>query len=371
MKTFFHLTQEVQQRGLCHRCGGCVSFCTAINYGALKIDEDGIPCYADVEKCIECGICYLICPEIHDLDEEQKRVVGWSAPIGRVLEVTSARALDGEIRARGTDGGVVTALLVHLLQMGFIDGAIVTRQTGPFQREPWLATTRDEILEAAGFHFDASHGMKLFGDEYSTYAPTIQELQELSRQGLRRVAFVGTPCQIKTVRKMEALGIVPADAIRYHLGLFCTGNFKFGADERERLETLGGFQWDEVVKVNVKENLIVHLQSGEKRLLPLDELEFMKRYACRYCDDYAAEFADIAFGGIGSEEGWTTVIARTVHGRAVLAHAKGRAIEEVDRSAAPLYGTQLLTKVEEWSIRKKTHSAENRSQMNGRSQERG
>jgi coenzyme F420 hydrogenase subunit beta len=366
MKTFFHLIQEVQQRGLCHRCGGCVSFCTAINYGALKVDEDGTPCYADVEKCIECGICYLICPEIHDLDEEQKRVVAWSAPIGRVLEVSSGRAMDPDIRARATDGGVVTALLVHLFKMGFIDGAIVTKQTGPFQREPWLATSREEIIEAAGFHFDATHGMKLFGDTYSTYVPSIQELHELTKQGLRRVAFVGTPCQVKSVRRMEALGIVPADAIRYHFGLFCTGNFKFGAEERKKLEAIGNFRWDEVAKVNVKENLIVHLKNGERRSLPLDELELMKRYACRFCDDYAAEFADLSFGGIGAEEGWTTVIARTVHGRAVLAHGRGRAVEEFDRSANPHLGTQVLAKVEDWSIRKKIKSADNRSRMNGR-----
>lgn len=367
MKTFFHLIQEVQQRGLCHHCGGCVSFCTAINYGALKVDPEGMPCYADVEKCIECGICYLICPEIHDLDEEQKRVVGWSAPIGRVLDVSNARAIDPEIRARGTDGGVVTALLVHLLSMGFIDGAIVTRQIGPFQREPWLARNREDLIEAAGFHFDASHGMKLFGDEYSTYAPTIQELRELARQGLRRVAFVGTPCQIKAVRKMEALGIVPADSIRYHFGLFCTGNFKFGPAEREKLESIGGFRWDEVAKVNVKESLIIHLENGKRIPIPLDELEFMKRYACRFCDDYAAEFADIAFGGIGAEEGWTTVLARTAHGRAVLAHGRGRAVQEADRSKDPILGARVLSKVEEWSLRKKVHSADNRAQLNDRS----
>jgi coenzyme F420 hydrogenase subunit beta len=165
---------------------------------------------------------------------------------------------------------------------------------------------------------------------------------------------------------MEALGIVPADAIRYHFGLFCTGNFKFGAEEREILEAIGGFRWDEVAKVNVKEALVIHLKNGDRRTLPLDELEFMKRYACRFCDDYAAEFADIAFGGIGAQEGWTTVISRTVHGRAVFAHGRGRAIEEVDRSADPLLGTRVLSTVEDWSIRKKTKSADNRARMNGR-----
>ena len=86
MKTFFNLIQEVQKPGLCHHCGGCVTFCTAINYGALELGEDGRPRYKDIEKCIECGLCYSICPEIGELDEEAKRRVAWSAPMGRILE---------------------------------------------------------------------------------------------------------------------------------------------------------------------------------------------------------------------------------------------------------------------------------------------
>jgi coenzyme F420 hydrogenase subunit beta len=39
MKTFTDLIQEVQEKGLCHHCGGCVSFCTAINYGALELEK--------------------------------------------------------------------------------------------------------------------------------------------------------------------------------------------------------------------------------------------------------------------------------------------------------------------------------------------
>ncbi|MGD9247244.1 MAG: 4Fe-4S dicluster domain-containing protein, partial [Desulfobacteraceae bacterium] len=82
MKTFFNLIQEVQKPGLCHRCGGCVTFCSAINYGALEIDGDGKPRYGDIEKCIECGLCHAICPEIGELDQEVRRLASWSEPMG-------------------------------------------------------------------------------------------------------------------------------------------------------------------------------------------------------------------------------------------------------------------------------------------------
>jgi coenzyme F420 hydrogenase subunit beta len=353
MKTFFNLIQEVQKPGLCHHCGGCVTFCTAINYGALELGEDGKPRYKDIEKCIECGLCYSICPEIGELDEEARRRVAWSAPMGRILETTIARAANAKVQEAATDGGVVTSLLLHLFDLGRIDGAIVSRPVGLFQRQPWLALTREEIMEAAGFHFDTSAGMKLFSDVYSTFSPSIVELEDVARQHLQRVAFVGTPCQINSLRRMEVLGIVPAGSIRFHLGLFCTGNFHFGPEQRRKLEKIGVFNWDEVRKVNVKEELLIHLRNGQIRAIPLDQLDFMKRYACRYCDDYAAEFADLSFGGIGAPEGWTTVIARTPLGRAILADAKGKDLDPFNLKDDPQRVQQALATVMEYSSRKK------------------
>lgn len=370
MKTFFHLIQEVQKPGLCHHCGGCVTFCTAINYGALELDEGGRPRYKDIEKCIECGICHSICPEIGELDEEVKREVAWSAPIGRVIETTVARAKDPEIRAKATDGGVVTSLLLHLMDLGRIDGAIVAMKAGPFRRIPWLAITKEEIIEAAGFHFDTSHGMKHFSQiysVYSTFSASIMELGEVAKKHLNRVAFVGTPCQINALRRMETLGVVPAGSIKFHLGLFCTGNFFFGEQQRQRLEEIGNFKWDEVRKVNVKEEMLIHLKSNEIRRIPLGKLDFMKRYACQFCDDYAAEYADISFGGIGAEEGWTTVITRSPLGRAVLADAKGVDVEVYSYKENPRFAAEAMATVVEWSEKKKQNAREKHQEIERKS----
>jgi len=356
MKTFDALIDEVQKPGLCHRCGGCVTFCTSINYGALEMDEKGNPRYADKEKCIECGLCYSICPEIGEMEAETKKLAGWVPPMGHIIETTVARALDPVIRGKATDGGVVTALLVRLFDRGHIDGAIVTRQTGPFERDPWLATTRQEIIDAAGFYFDSSHGVKHFGHDYSTYSPSVQEFRPMMQKGLRRVALVGTPCQIKTLRKMEAMSIVPSDSIRFTLGLFCSGNYIFDTAERQKLESIGGFKWADVRKVNLKEELMLHLNSGETKTVALDKMDFMKRYACRFCPDYASEYADVSFGGLGADEGWTTVITRTALGRAIMADAKGNTLEMFDFSAKPDLPGKIQTRVKAASDKKKAYS---------------
>jgi len=365
MKTFSDLVTEVQDTGLCHHCGGCVTFCTAINFSALKQDAGGKPCYDDIEKCIECGICYMICPEIDELDEETRKRIGWAPPMGRILETTVARARDENIRQHATDGGVVTALLLHLFDSGRIDGAIVARRTGLFKREPWLAISREEIIDAAGFFFDASHGMSRYSEKYSTYSPSVQMLGQMTRRGTRRVALVGTPCQIKTIRKMETLGIVPTDSISYILGLFCSGNFIFGEAQREELEKLGNFTWSDVGKLNIKENLFVHLENGEIRTISLDQLGFMRRFACQYCDDYSAEFADISFGGIAAEEGWTTVVARTPLGRAAFVHARAEGDLEIHpKGKDPRFVSGIIEKVGQWSMKKRKQSEENRNTLN-------
>jgi coenzyme F420 hydrogenase subunit beta len=357
MKTFSHLIEEVQKRGICHHCGGCVTFCTAINYGALELCEDGRPCYKDREKCIECGLCYAICPEIGELDEEMKLKASWTPPMGAIRRLLVARASDPEVCARGTDGGVVTSLLMHLLDKGTIDGAIVTKRVGPFQRQPWLAKSKEELLEAAGFHFDTSHGMKLYSEVYSTFSPSVSELSHLVKGHLNRVALVGTPCQINSIRRMEALGIVPADSIKFLFGLFCTGNFFFGSEPRRVLEQIGNFQWDEVRKINVKEELMVHLRNGEVRYIPLDKLDFMKRPACLYCEDYAAEYADLSFGGLGAPEGWTTVIARTRQGCQVLDDATDVNLEPYIYRDDPRWAFKALARVMEQSEKKKVAAA--------------
>ncbi|MCP3899804.1 MAG: 4Fe-4S dicluster domain-containing protein [Desulfobacteraceae bacterium] len=353
MKTFFNLVQEVQKPGLCSRCGGCATFCTALNYGALEIDKNGKPVYGDMEKCIECGLCYSICPEIKDLDEATKRQAAWSEPIGRIIETTVVRASDSLVKERATDGGAVTALLLHLFDRHRIDGAIVTRPVGKFQRQPFLATTREEILESAGLFLDTSHGMRRFSDQYVTFS-TIKEFEPVIKKGLTRVALVGTPCQIKSLRKMQVLNLIPSDSIKFCFGLFCSGNYTFGIEEQQKIANIANIALDDVIRINIKDKLMIALKTGEIKTIELDQIEDIKRYACHYCSDYSAEFADISFGGIGADDGWTTVITRTPLGRAILADTRSnKSIEQYKVEDNAEFASSALQEVRKVSAVKK------------------
>lgn len=363
MKKFQDLEEEVQKTGLCRHCGGCVNFCTAINYGALDFDKNGIPFMKDSNKCIECGLCYTICPETHELEEELNRKFNWTAPMGNYIKILAAQSKDPKIRSLATNGGVVTSLLVFLLDRGYIDGAIVSRQKNAFSREPHLASTKQDILESAGFNLEHSHGMQKLSQKYSTYSSSIEELRPMMQQGLKRVAFVGLPCQINTVRKMQALGIVPSDSINYYLGLFCSGTFVFGEEERKELERLADFKWQQLKKINIKEDLMLHLYNGEIKHVSLEKLDFMKRYACHFCSDYSAEYADISFGGLGAQEGWTTVVLRTATGRKIYQEALNRYIQEYSEQDKSEHLEQITRMCRRYSMYKKDKASDMRKTL--------
>ena len=314
-KTFEDLRREIQQTGLCGRCGGCVSFCSAGRLGALEMGEDGLPRYADKDNCLECGICYLICPQTGELDQEAKSMFGWRAPIGRYETITSARSTDEDVMKVCTDGGVVTSLLASMLERGLIDGAVVSRKMDVFSRKPIIATSREDLLRAAGTEFSGSTHMEKIGEEYSTYAQMVPAIRSLSTRQFTNLAVVGTPCQIMTIRKMQVLRILPADAVKFTVGLFCMENFSFDAEAGEHFAREHGVDLADIVKMNVKEDVILTTGSGEIRHIPFSKAHRIARPGCLTCQDFSNEYADLSVGGLGSPDGYTTVLLRTEAGR--------------------------------------------------------
>jgi coenzyme F420 hydrogenase subunit beta len=369
VKTFHDLEKEVQRYNFCGKCGGCVSFCSASNLGALKVGPDGTPMFADEEKCLKCGICYMICPNTRDLDEELKKKAKWEPPIGPIKDLLSAQTTNPAVGERCTDGGVVTSLLLYLLDKHMIDGALVSKSDGPFHRGPKLAVSEEEIISASGSHYDESFSIAELGSQYSTYSPAMQELKTLRKGLIDRVAMVGTPCQIHTVRKMQVLGIIPSDVIKYCFGLFCMENFSFNDIQLRHLEKQYGFDLAHVSKVNVKEDFFIYLNNGKVIHIPFEEIDTIARPACLVCPDFSAEFSDASFGGLGSPEGYTTVLLRSERGkkayRGALAagYIKERRYSSSEKARADLINLQK--KVFEFSQRKRERALKNRGAKAG------
>lgn len=346
-KIFVDLIKEVHEKGICGRCGGCVSFCSAGDFGVIELKEEGPPVYINKDKCLECGICYLICPQIPVFKDELKKKFEFEYPLGHYKRITMTKTTDEVISEIATDGGAVTSILLNLLEKGIIDGAILSKKTGPFSREPIIATTKQEIIDSAGSTFDVSHSIHEMS-KYSTYSPTITSLKVSDEKEFKKLAVIGTPCQITTMRKMQMLGVVPANNIKYILGLFCTENFSFDKLHKAKLEKDLGVKIEDIKKVNIKEDLIIDLKNGKRINVPFENLEPYMRPACRACKDYSNHFADISFGGLGSPDGFTTVIIRTKNGEEIY----DRAVQQNFIKEEPLNKEkrkQIISKISEIS----------------------
>jgi coenzyme F420 hydrogenase subunit beta len=195
------------------------------------------------------------------------------------------------------------------------------------------------------------------------------ELKRLREGFVDRVAMVGTPCQIHTVRKMQVLRVMPSDVIKYFFGLFCMENFFFNDLELENLGERHGFDVNQIAKVNVKEDFFVYLKDGRVIHIPFEEIDSIARPACLVCPDFSAEYSDISFGGLGSPEGYTTVLIRSEKGKWIYREAlsagyiKERRYSSVQKARSDWMKTN--TKVISFSDRKKTRALKNRQVVTG------
>ncbi len=367
IKGFPALVDEVQKKGICGKCGGCLAFCSAGEFNALAAGADGTPVLADETKCLHCGICYLICPQTRALDQELRQKTGWKPPIGPCRRLASARAVSRKIRRVATDGGVVTALLTYALRRGLIQAAIVSRRAGPFSCKPMVAKNADDLIVAAGSHFDESQPVHALGEQYTTFSPGVLEVKSLGSQGLHRIALVGTPCQIFTVKKMRLLNILPADGIVLTIGLFCMENFAFGAKTRRALERRLSVKLGQIRKLNIKDDVIVTTAKKEVTHIPFNLIDEFARPACFACTDFASEYADISCGGIGSPDGYTTTVLRTTAGETLYNRAKEEGVIEEVRFRLPdegrNAGTEMMAKIVAATRRKQARAA---AHMGGR-----
>jgi coenzyme F420 hydrogenase subunit beta len=310
IKTFKSLISEVHEKNMCGSCGGCVSFCSAHELKAIEMGKDGKPFFINEENCLKCGICYDICPQIDIFDDELQEKFIWKLPIGNYQRITIARAKNDEIRSLATDGGVVTSLLIYMLEQKIIDGAIVSKKAGAFNREPMIASSREDLLAAAGSRFaELSHVEEL--GKYTTYSQTLHGLKGLKNMDLTRIAVVGTPCQIHTIRKMQILNVLPSHVVKFTIGLFCMENFSFDELARQKLEEEMNINLNDIVKINIKEDLIIDLKDGRRVNIPFEDIDKLVRPACMVCTDFANDFADISVGGLGAPDGYTTTMLRT------------------------------------------------------------
>ncbi|MBS7605142.1 MAG: Coenzyme F420 hydrogenase/dehydrogenase, beta subunit C-terminal domain [Candidatus Bathyarchaeia archaeon] len=306
------LKKTVIDNGLCTGCGACVVSCP---YNCL--DYDAGP--KIISECKVCGICANVCPRYNvSITSLEQLIFGRERRLeeefGVFKRVLVAQTRDENIMRVCQDGGVVTSILVSMLEDGVIQGSAISGKDvmNPLKATPVLALSKEDIIQCAGTRY--------------TYSPNLLALRSGVQKKIGKMAFVGTPCQICAIRRIQALPLKKyVEALKFTIGLFCSESFVYDGLVKGLLQEKMGIKPEDVEKINIKGKFIIKIRDGQVKAVPLKEA---KEYACRFCNacpDFSAELADISVGGLGLD-GWTLTITRTDVGDEILRRVESKGI---------------------------------------------
>jgi len=203
-------------------CGSCYSICPENCISISKSNNGTYYPKIDHSKCTNCGLCIKVCPMINAMEDIDKNLFKnqkkYNFLIGNYINCYKGYSTDSDIRFNATSGGLITTLLIYLLEKGLINGALVTKmnQDNFLEAEPFIARTREEIISAIG----------------SKYVPvSLNRILKTIKNEKGEFAIVGLPCHIKGIRRLEKYDKDYRNKIKYHFGLFCSHYYHFAAQE--------------------------------------------------------------------------------------------------------------------------------------------
>ncbi len=302
VRAFSYLQSKIIDKGLCTRCGGCQASCPV---EAISFTKRGVELTGD---CIECGNCASICPGGGiDLASYEKRIFGkgrrteWGERLGIHLRKEYLKAGEIGVYKKGYFGGRVSALLIHALENGTIDAALLTDWSGTDALsigKGVIARNREEVLSASSSKY--------------VFSPALNLLRDLKDdQTIVSAALVGLPCQIHAFRKMEVHPGTRSltEKVRILISLNC-GAANLDENHWKRIiEKLTNTSGSDIARFSAKKvsgrtiRFQVEKRDGSmvEKDIPLTKYvrgiqNFGVWPRCMMCPDYSGELSDISFG---------------------------------------------------------------------------
>jgi coenzyme F420 hydrogenase subunit beta len=330
------LEKEVIDQGLCTRCGSCAGLCQT---GSIRFRDPFGECLPEKVKPCNCEACqtasWQACPgKTVPFPSLEKRLFGHVTRnrfLGEVYEALVGYSNNPEIRSQSASGGLITATLLHLLKTKKISAAAVVgyNHRHPWQPEVQLAKTPQTIMAAA----------------QSKYAlvPVNSILKQLtSFPG--KVAVVGLPDQIQSLRKLELYGHPAVKNIAYLLGSYSGINLHFTA-VKSFLKNHGLTDLSQVTSLKFRAgawpgNMRVETKDGQVFELPKFYANYLIPFYAVQRDllsvDLSNELADISYGDAWApkyeerHQGWSLVLTRTAKGIRLIEEMRQKGVVKLD-----------------------------------------
>jgi len=313
----------VFKQNLCNRCGTCVGLS---NGRIVFTDKAGryLPKIIDDLDQEESARLFKVCSGKGFNFPEYRKVIygdeGQFHPfIGNYRNIYVGYSNDPEIRYKSASGGILSAILIWLLDNRMIDGAVVLKMSDqePWLTQPTIATTRNEILEAAQSKYIISSVNEIL-PEISSFKGNL--------------AYVGIPGQVQSIRMLQRMKDPSVARIKYIFGPFY-GNTLHFTSIKSFLRSYGIHDYHEVKKLYFRHGewpgkMRIELKSGRVIELP----KFHANYLIPFhilknsllCTDLSNEFTDLSGGDAWApnyEErglGFSMIIPRSEQGQKIL-----------------------------------------------------
>ncbi len=312
---------------LCNRCGSCVG----LSEGKIVFDDrEGryLPkIVGDIDDKMAERLWTACTGKDFNFSEYNQEFYS-NAPhfheyTGSYQDIYIGHAKDEEIRQNGASGGIISAVLVYLLDQKRIDGVVTLRMSHekPWLSEPFIATTRAEILEAAQSKYTIS---------------SVNEILPEVAKFRGALAYVGIPPQVQSIRKLQKINDPSVKNIKYIFGPFY-GNTLYFSSIRSFLKSYGEKEYTQINKLYFRYgewpgNMRIELKSG--RVIELKKfhanylIPFHVLQNSLYCTDFTNEFTDISGGDAWAPvyeergKGFSMIISRTPQGQQIINEMK-------------------------------------------------
>lgn len=297
---------------LCSGCGICVGVCPkhCIDW---KWENGMYQPVIDQNSCVSCGLCVRICPGLGQRYETQPDC---TAARGKVILSCNAWSRSPEIRHVSASGGVVSTLVLHLLESGDYDVAFLIDSYDYHQQLSTKPVTMQDVQDMASSSYPKSRYLPVSHENTIAYVKCNRT---------KKVICVGTSCAIRGILSvMEQLHLPRENYLL--IGLFCDRVFNYNVvDYYQRPDFCGNKKLERLHFKNKESggwpgNMKFFFSDGSTAYQDKSERTKVKDYfmpeRCLYCIDKLNVCADISLGDNYTQQnssllGSNSVIIRT------------------------------------------------------------